>query len=622
MKRPSISDALRLARKRYATGGNPNYGDTVYEQFLKDIAAQKAKALPEVPELRRDTPQSITLGTKPAEVKHDLGGYEPVAEPVVRQLPTGAGGGGDGLSGSYGPGTSTPSGIMSSTSTAAAPPAGATPGVTGTPGFSFNGAPIGAVEAYDLPAPAPSAPLTTHAVTTTSVAPAPGQFGDMYTGQPAAQNNATQNNAAANQAALGAQVGAQVGAALNTIGTTPAATPPAAASAPVGVSPSASQMAAAKSSLAAALQAQNAPPAMQPGVQQPSFVAPPTFTNPADLGPDVPSSMIGPAPGVDNVSNYSYGQLAAQNEAAQNAVDAVAAGLPSAPAEASTAPAAPAAAAPAAPAAPMGMSISEASPATMAAMAAATRGASIASPEDEAQAEAEAQAQAEAEAANAVEADSAMSGTMDDSDNSDSMGGLGGGYGDGDSGGGSYGDGDSGGGDSGGGDSGGGDGGGGDGGGGGGEKRGGLVKWKYHPVGRKSGGMVGKALAISDKRLYKMRDHKDWSEHKDFDETGGKLSQMSPDEFLKKSKPLNMDHDDKHIIHHFKKKLEHGHKLDPLALYSGGGQDGRHRAHAAKQLGINKIPVITWPSKAHGGSIVDRALVVTSKKANRQPGRR
>ena len=129
-------------------------------------------------------------------------------------------------------------------------------------------------------------------------------------------------------------------------------------------------------------------------------------------------------------------------------------------------------------------------------------------------------------------------------------------------------------------------------------------------------------MPSSGPHTYHMLDHKDWSEHKDFDKTGGKLSQMSPDEFLKKSKPLNMDHDDKHIIHHFKKKLEHGHKLDPVALYSGGGQDGRHRAHAAKQLGINKIPVITWPSKAQGGSIVDRALVVTSKKANRQPGRR
>lgn len=609
MKRPtSIGEALRLARKRYADGGSPSYGQTVYEQLLKDIAAQKAKALPDIPELRRDTPQSMTPATKPAEVKHDLGGYEPVAEPVARPPFTGAGGGGDGLSGSYGLPSSTPEGIMSSTSTGAAPLAGATPGATGTPGFSFSGAPIGAVEAYDLPAPAPSAPLATHAVTTTSVAPAPGQFGNMYMGQPAAQNNA-----AANQAALGAQVGAQVGAALS-------APPAVAAAAPASISPSAAQMATAKSSLAAALQAQNAPPAMQPGVQQPSFVAPPAFATAEQLGPDVPSSMIGPAPGVDNVSNYSYGQLAAQNEAAQNAVDAVAAGLSSAPAAPAAAPSALAAPA----ASPFGMSISEASPATTAAMAAAARGASVASPEDEAQA----QAEAEAAAASAAEAESSMSGMGEDGgfggtgdggdgDGSDgsSMGGMGG-EGEGGFGGEGGGtDGGSEGGGEGGGDGGGGDGGGG--GGGGGDKRGGFISPK-----RKPSGMVKKALDVSDRRSYKMRDHKDWSEHKDFDDTGGKLSQMSPDEFLKKSKPLNMDHDDKHIIHHFKKKLEHGHKLDPLALYSGGGQDGRHRAYAAKQLGINKVPVITWPGKARGGSIVERALVVTSKKANRQPGRR
>jgi len=132
---------------------------------------------------------------------------------------------------------------------------------------------------------------------------------------------------------------------------------------------------------------------------------------------------------------------------------------------------------------------------------------------------------------------------------------------------------------------------------------------------------VKEALKASDRHLYKMRSHKDWSEHKGFAKTGGKLSKMRPDEFLKKSKPLNMDDDDKKIIHGFRKKMESGHKLDPLALYADGGQDGRHRAHAAKQLGIKEVPVITWPSKARGGSIVERALMVTSKKANRQRGR-
>jgi hypothetical protein len=82
-----------------------------------------------------------------------------------------------------------------------------------------------------------------------------------------------------------------------------------------------------------------------------------------------------------------------------------------------------------------------------------------------------------------------------------------------------------------------------------------------------------------------------------------------------------MDKDDKKVIHHFKKKMKDGHSLDPLALYPEKGQDGRHRAIAAKELGIKKVPVITWPKKAGGGSIVDRALVLTSKQAKRQRGR-
>lgn len=34
--------------------------------------------------------------------------------------------------------------------------------------------------------------------------------------------------------------------------------------------------------------------------------------------------------------------------------------------------------------------------------------------------------------------------------------------------------------------------------------------------------------------------------------------------------------------------------VDPLALYASGKEDGRHRAVAAKELGIKKVPVLTW----------------------------
>ncbi|KPK13944.1 MAG: hypothetical protein AMJ56_00395 [Anaerolineae bacterium SG8_19] len=114
---------------------------------------------------------------------------------------------------------------------------------------------------------------------------------------------------------------------------------------------------------------------------------------------------------------------------------------------------------------------------------------------------------------------------------------------------------------------------------------------------------------------YPLRHHTDWEEAHDYEKTGGKLVHMSPDEYLSKVKPLNMDHNDKHIIHHFKKQIKKGEKLDPIAIYPDGHPNGRHRAHAAKALGLKKIPVVIWPKKKRGGSIVDRALMLTSKKA-------
>jgi hypothetical protein len=114
---------------------------------------------------------------------------------------------------------------------------------------------------------------------------------------------------------------------------------------------------------------------------------------------------------------------------------------------------------------------------------------------------------------------------------------------------------------------------------------------------------------------YPLRDHTDWEEAHDYEKSGGELHYNSPEDYLDEVKPLNMDHEDKDIIHHFKKQIKHGEKLDPVAIYPDGHPNGRHRAHAAKKLGIKKIPVVSWPHKKEGGSIVDRALMLTSRKA-------
>jgi hypothetical protein len=170
----------------------------------------------------------------------------------------------------------------------------------------------------------------------------------------------------------------------------------------------------------------------------------------------------------------------------------------------------------------------------------------------------------------------------------DDSGGWGGGDDSGDSGGGGDGG------------DGGGDGGGGGGDGGGGEKRGG--------------------------RIYPLRHHTDWEEAHDYEKSGGKLVHMSPDQYLKRVKHLDMDDHDEHLIHHFTKQMENGEKFDPLAIYPDNHPNGRHRAHAAKKLGIKKVPVVTWPKeksvkRKSGGPVVDQALMLTSKKAASRRGR-
>ena len=115
-------------------------------------------------------------------------------------------------------------------------------------------------------------------------------------------------------------------------------------------------------------------------------------------------------------------------------------------------------------------------------------------------------------------------------------------------------------------------------------------------------------------RIYPLRNHTDWEEAHDYEKTGGKLHYETPDHYLDQVKPLNMDHDDKHIIHHFEKQMKKGEKLDPVAIYPDGHPNGRHRAEAAKKLGIKKLPVVDWEKKKGGGPIVQRALMVISKK--------
>lgn len=78
-----------------------------------------------------------------------------------------------------------------------------------------------------------------------------------------------------------------------------------------------------------------------------------------------------------------------------------------------------------------------------------------------------------------------------------------------------------------------------------------------------------------------------------YEETGDKpVTMMTPDEFLQRVKPLTMDEESRDAIDALKEHIESGRKLDPLHIRADGKEDGRHRAHAAKELGIKQVPVV------------------------------
>jgi ParB-like chromosome segregation protein Spo0J len=47
-------------------------------------------------------------------------------------------------------------------------------------------------------------------------------------------------------------------------------------------------------------------------------------------------------------------------------------------------------------------------------------------------------------------------------------------------------------------------------------------------------------------------------------------------------------------IDDLKQHILSGRRLDPLAIYADGKEDGRHRAHAALELGIKRVPVLDF----------------------------
>ena len=86
----------------------------------------------------------------------------------------------------------------------------------------------------------------------------------------------------------------------------------------------------------------------------------------------------------------------------------------------------------------------------------------------------------------------------------------------------------------------------------------------------------------------------EWYGEANYQQTGGKMKNMSPDEFLSSVRPLDIDEGSRDNIDDLKNHMMSGRTLDPLNIFASGKEDGRHRAVAAKELGIQEVPVIIF----------------------------
>lgn len=93
---------------------------------------------------------------------------------------------------------------------------------------------------------------------------------------------------------------------------------------------------------------------------------------------------------------------------------------------------------------------------------------------------------------------------------------------------------------------------------------------------------------------YPLASRDEWYANCNYKDGGGRMVQMSPDAFLAAVRPLKMDDTSRENIDDLKQHIQGGGTLDPLTIYADGKEDGRHRAYAAKELGIKSVPVLDF----------------------------
>lgn len=84
----------------------------------------------------------------------------------------------------------------------------------------------------------------------------------------------------------------------------------------------------------------------------------------------------------------------------------------------------------------------------------------------------------------------------------------------------------------------------------------------------------------------------------DYKARGGKIITMRPDAYLALAPPLEQDEETLENVEILSEHITSGREIDPPMLqYKDGvvvNHDGRHRAQAARELGIRKLPVLVY----------------------------
>ncbi len=96
------------------------------------------------------------------------------------------------------------------------------------------------------------------------------------------------------------------------------------------------------------------------------------------------------------------------------------------------------------------------------------------------------------------------------------------------------------------------------------------------------------------KLRYPLAPFDEWHRDRTYRLNGGRMTYMTPNEFLERVKPLTMDPESRENIDILKDHILSGGTLDPLLITRTGREDGRHRAHAALELEIKQVPVIVY----------------------------